>query len=149
MHAALLMATFALAAPDRPNPRPMDPPKTLHEQILGDWRLDRLAVGGGLPDQPMKTEDRVIQINRTEILVLVNGQLRQEDGTNYKIDVKANPVTIDITPKNGATATMHGILKLEGEQLVICFSIGGARPTQFATNPNDITALMYLKRVKR
>jgi uncharacterized protein (TIGR03067 family) len=127
----------------------VEAPKTIQDQILGEWQFDKVEIGGGgVVDQP-KGEARIIHFQRSEMLAYVNGQLREQDGASYKLDIKANPVAIDLYPKTGQDTPMRGILKMEGDLLVICFSIRGERPTQFATNATDLTALMYLKRVKR
>ncbi len=42
----------------------------------------------------------------------------------------------------------HGIYKLDGDQLTLCWAASGDRPKQFATKPGDDTRLYVLKRAK-
>ena len=55
----------------------------------------------------------------------------------YRLDPAATPRAVDLTlPTRGVT--FRGIYKLDGDDLTICMSNGGSRPTDFATKAPDI-----------
>ncbi len=150
MRAALLLAMFFVAAPDRPAPDPRANEVAPQDLILGDWQLEKIASSGGLGAPPMDGKEvRTLQFTRTEILVKVNGQPKSHDSIGYTVDWTKKPTAIDILPRNGPMKKLEGILRLEGDQLTICFCIDGGRPTDFNTDSGKLTALMHLKRVKR
>lgn len=144
----LFLLALIVALPDRPNPTPRETPKSVHEQLLGDWDFVKLSIGGGL-EPPMKDEARVLRFGAKEVQVFVNGELKAQDGADYTIDATKAPITFDLTPRNGTGEKVQGILKLEGDTLTLCISIGGNRPVDFASNDKAPQAVMHLKRVKR
>ncbi len=146
---ALLVAALLVAAPDREDPTPKETPKTPAQQILGDWRLLRISIGAGKELPTKDEEERTVQFTPSEILVRLKGELQPNDGAGYTLDTAKSPIAIDLTPKNGGTKQVYGILKIEGDQLTICFSTEGTRPASFAPNPQNQHATMELKRIKR
>jgi uncharacterized protein (TIGR03067 family) len=142
----LLAAIIAL--PDRPNPTPKEAPKGVHEQLLGDWDFVKLNFGNGA-DTPAKNETRMLRFGAKEIHVFVNGVMKAEDGADYTIDVTKSPIAFDLTPRNGLSKKVQGILKLEGDTLTLCFAIDDNRPVDFASDAKAQQAVMQLKRVKR
>ena len=150
MRAILLVAALAFVPPDRPDPTPKQAPKTLHDQILGAWRIDKVTIGGGFGAAPMiENEVRTLQFTRTEILVELNGKPQPMDSTGYSIDLSKKPVAIDILPRNGPEKKLEGILKLEAEQLTLCFAAMGPRPAEFNSAGKELVIVMQLKRVKK
>lgn len=149
MRAALLFAALAVAVPDRPNPTPKVEPAAPEPQ-LGEWRLDKFDVGGGPGPALTDNSARILHFTRTEVLVSVNGQPQPNDSTTYTIDWSKKPAAIDIFGKmNGNMKKMEGIVKVEGDQLTMCLNLDGSRPTDFVSAPGKLTAVMYLKRVKK
>jgi uncharacterized protein (TIGR03067 family) len=66
-----------------------------------------------------------------------------------KIDPTKKPKTIDLSsPQGQAMRLSQGIYLLEGDDLKICQSRAGARPTEFKTGAGNATTLMILKRIK-
>ncbi len=147
MRAFLLLAVL-LAVPDREDPTPRPKPRTLQEQLLGEWRVEKVAFAGG-PDVPgPDMENRTLHFTPTEILVKVNGEPRPADDAGYQLDATKTPVAIDLLSGKGQDKKIEGILKLEGNQLTICFSVDGARPTEFNTATKSIQAVLHLKRIR-
>jgi uncharacterized protein (TIGR03067 family) len=147
----MLMAVVALAVPDREDPSPKKAPPTPQDQILGEWQFEKVLIGGGLaqPDQQKELIGRTLQITRTDILVKVNGELRPDDCTAYKIDWSRQPAAIDLMPRKGDDKKVQGILKLEGDRLTLCVCIDGNRPTTFSTDGPGLVMMLQLKRIKR
>jgi uncharacterized protein (TIGR03067 family) len=148
MRALLILSLLAVAAPDRENPtpkKPVPPPN----QILGEWKLERIMLGGGVPDTAPEIGNKSINITPTELIALENGEARPNDGARYTIDWTKKPVAIDLMPPNGPQKKIEGILKPEGDQLTICFTMDGTRPTEFTTATGKVTALMQLRRIKK
>ena len=150
MRAFLLVAILAVAVPDRQDRSPKDTakPRTFPEQILGEWNVEKISIGGGI-GAPMKDEVRNVRFTPTEILVVVNGEVRPNDSAAYTLDLSKQPIAIDLMPKNGPEKKLQGILKLEGDVLTICFSMEGTRPADFTMSEKSLQAMMHLKRVKR
>jgi uncharacterized protein (TIGR03067 family) len=140
MRAIVLFAAL-IALPDRPNPHAKEAPKSLGEQILGDWQLLNVSTNGGI-DLPLKdAELRTIRFLPKEIQVVVNGVLQPEDGAAYTLDVSRKPAAIEIHPRRGSDQINRGILNLEGDQLTLSFTVGGNQPATMY--------VMHLKRLKR
>jgi uncharacterized protein (TIGR03067 family) len=147
MRAFLLLAVLFPALPDRPNPAPKTAPKTIHEQILGDWEVVKVTIGNGI-DSPMN-EMRTVRFVAKEIQVFVNGESKPDDGGEYVLDDSKKPIAIDLMVRNGPQMKVEGIIELTGNQLTICFSIGGSRPTSFTSAGDNPQPMLHLKRVKR
>jgi uncharacterized protein (TIGR03067 family) len=148
---AILLLLIALVPPDRPSSTPKDEPKkTLHDEILGSWHLDKMTVGGaGIGNQPVPDKTNLsLQFTRTEILPFENGKQKPNDSASYTLDLARKPVAIDFKPRNDQKA-MQGILKLEGDRLFLCIAAMGGRPTEFSTNGKEITVLMEFKRINK
>jgi hypothetical protein len=133
MRAFLMIAVFAIAVPDRPNPSPPTfmPP---HEQILGDWRIESGPDDGVL---------RVLRFTKSEMLILVNGNGWDNDAFSgpHIIEWDKTPVAYDnLRNKN------YGILRLDGDQLLLCQSLGGNRPTDFVQEQGHVLRLSRMKK---
>jgi uncharacterized protein (TIGR03067 family) len=123
----LLLLVFAL--PDRPDLTPREKPKTPQEMFLADWVYISSTADGVGPANPHS----VWRVTPTEAIWLNNGQ-RQDANTltsTYKIDWATTPVSIDLFPKQGGQ-TIRGILRMEGDRMVMALTIGGEkRPIDF------------------
>jgi uncharacterized protein (TIGR03067 family) len=147
MRVLVLIALVLVAVPDREDPNKKDV-KPVQEQLLGEWKCVK-AVHDGRDEFDKKNV--VVIFDKDVIRVREDGKIQQRDEAGYRIDSTKKPITIDLTPRNDPDLKIQGILKVEGDELVICFGDGpnAARPAEFVSAPNSRAALLYLKRVKK
>jgi uncharacterized protein (TIGR03067 family) len=136
---AILAVTFAI--PDRPEraPKVARPP---HEQIFGDW----YSAGINLESPPKRQQPGYIfRITPSESFWIENFKLRPENGLTARITVdwSKTPATIDFAPRRGGTPLL-GIVRVEGELLILAWSDSQNRPTDFVMPHN----IHYFKRVR-
>ena len=109
--------------------------------MLGEWRIEKLTIGGVVTATPAN-----LRITTTDMVILINGQPSVGDGftSPYTMDATRNPVTFDFT-----RTKYQGILRMEGERLIMCVSLNGARPTDFETiMPGPSVYRLELRRLK-
>ncbi|MBA2226976.1 TIGR03067 domain-containing protein [Thermogemmata fonticola] len=110
------------------------------QAILGIWEVTALEISG----RPESDKNY-----RWTTFVFTADKLVLREGFNppveftYVLDPSATPKTIDLTVR-GHTA--RGIYKLEGDELVLCLSMGGPRPTSFSTRGRNDTEMFTLRR---
>lgn len=130
--AILILLVFAL--PDRPDLTPREKPKTPQDLFLADWIYISSTADGDGPGNPRS----VWRITPAEAIWMDNGQ-RQDANTltaTYKIDWTTMPVSIDLFPKQGGQAPIRGILRMEGDRMVMALTLGqGLRPVGFVNAP--------------
>ncbi len=130
----LLAATMlAIALPDRPLRTPPTV-RTPQEQILGDWHY----IGNGPKSDPVQAQaNMVFRITPTETLWMVNGNPSPGNGFNAKITFEwtKTPVAWDMMSHQGG-APLRGILRLEGDRLLIAWSNDQNRPVDFVAPHN-------------
>jgi uncharacterized protein (TIGR03067 family) len=148
MRALVFVALAVIAVPDRQDPNKKDD-KPFEEQLLGEWQYVKAVHGG--QDAPIGNQDLVLIFGKDSIQVRQQGKIQDRDATGYHIDATRMPIAIDLMPKNGPMEKIPGILKLEGDELVICIAEppGTARPTDFVSAPNSRGSVLYLKRIKK
>jgi len=134
MRPLILLAAVAFAAPDREDPTPKEnrPPQ---ERVLGDWR-----IANGPNDNVL----RVLRIERGKMLILVDGIPWPNDAFSGDVafDWTVSPATFDYTAKQ-----YRGILKFDGELLLVNLALGGERPANFDQNGRG--HVLKLARMKR
>ena len=122
MRVVLMIAVFAVAVPDRPDPTPREA-RTPQEQILGDWMFI--------------TNSNVVftfRITASESVWSVNDKPSPDNGLTASIAIDGSkiPGAIDFLPKRGGEKIL-AIWKVEGDQLTVAFTgTGGKRPAEFA-----------------
>lgn len=142
MHSLTFVALVGLAAS-----QPATDLKALEDvaKLQGAWTYSSLEVDGkALPSELLGRSK--LEITGVHF-VHTDGQSTYR-GT-YKLNVGANPKTIDMTftegPEKGNTAL--GIYEIHGDEWKLCLTLGKqARPTAFATKAGTGYALETLKR---
>ncbi|MCH8923170.1 MAG: TIGR03067 domain-containing protein [Planctomycetes bacterium] len=94
-------------------------------------------------------------------IVLDQGEMRSHspflkvgpESTNYKIDAKATPKQFDVIFDWGfgdGPETLHGIYRLSGDSLTICYPLDpdAPRPTSFEHTQSDQFVVFNLERVR-
>lgn len=110
------------------------------QAILGIWEVIALEAGG----RPESDKNY-----RWTTFVFTSDKLVLREGFNppvefaYMLDPAATPKAIDLIIR-GHTA--RGIYKLEGDELVLCLSMGGPRPASFSTRGRKDTEMFTLRR---
>jgi uncharacterized protein (TIGR03067 family) len=135
---AALLAALAPHAPALQQPQPRA--KTDADLLQGKWLIVGLETGG-------KAEPERNYKGNTLTFTKDRATLREagfpEIEFAYSLDPMKAPKAIDLTTRN---ATIHGIYKMEGDDLTLCLSVGGTRPTDFATRAGADTEMFALKR---
>ena len=142
MSILFLLAVVTLAAPDRPDLTPKES-RLPHEQIIGDWQY----AGDGREAKPGAViPNHVFRIMAGETVWITNGQPSPENGFTAKttFDWLKNPVAIDMIPKRGGTP-IRGIVRLEGDRLMLAWSNNDTRPADFAAGHH----LHHFTRIKK
>ena len=122
--------------------RSQSPPSASEDAqaILGIWEVVALETGG----RPESDKN-----HRWTTFVFTKEKMVLREGFNppvefaYILDPSAVPKTIDLVVR-GHTA--RGIYKLEGDELILCLSMGGPRPTSFTTRGRNDTEMFTLRR---
>lgn len=112
--------------------------------LQGTWRITKMQAAGESPPPGFIERLQLVFTNATVSLKLAD---RTETCT-FKIDPKAKPKTLDMTPETKKDQNVLGIYELSGDVLKICWTKKGARPTGFTANAGEDRLLLELARVK-
>ena len=128
MHARLLLSipllvvltAFAMAF----NPAPVykEPPKPVAQAIVtamqGTWSLSLGSQGKG------KSRRRVVIRDKTWTMPTSMAKGRERDGIDYEIllDTRRSPTTLDLKRNLTSQVTMKGIVKVEGDSIIFCYT---------------------------
>ncbi len=135
--------------------KPKEPPaakrESDQERLQGDWEVVKTEVFG--KDAPEGEVTKGVWTFRGEKLLtksLQDSVIQSE----VKLDEKAKPKTLDVTPIDGPEGekgkTFKGIYELTGDDLRLCMAGPGLdRPTEFKTKEGAHILLFTLKRVKK
>jgi uncharacterized protein (TIGR03067 family) len=129
---------------DKLRPDPAFGPTILARQALqGEWEIVSADEDGAPVKKPdLKT---LTVVGRRGEFVFRLGSVR----ALITIDPTANPPSFDVFGLNEAFPFGgHGIYKLDGDRLTVCWAVSGERPKQFVTKPGDDARLYVLKRAK-
>jgi uncharacterized protein (TIGR03067 family) len=139
VYAVVLFAFACTAAAQQPNLKKSD-----LELIRGSWWIIGLESGG------KQQSDKAFKGNTFSFskVKMVDTASLAERGYppvefTFALDPTRTPKTIDLTTRGN---TAHGIYKLDSDDLTICMSLGGSRPTEFTTRAGGDTETFTLKR---
>src|SRR5262245_45447230 len=140
---ALLVLALLPHSPAQQQPEQKAKPDA--EAIIGTWSIVGLETGGkGEPEKNFRGNTFTFTKDKA---TLREGSYQPIDFT-YTLEPAKTPKTIDLTTTKGGSNTIKGIYKLEGDDVVMSLSIGGMRPTEFATKTGGDTETFTLKRIK-
>jgi uncharacterized protein (TIGR03067 family) len=133
-----------LALADKPAVANKEEAPKDEEKILGTWVFVSLEEGGQkAPEEGIKEAKAAFAADGK--MTMKQGAKEQE--CTYELDPAKRPKEFNGTNAKGVA--VHGIYKLEGDTLTICFARGGDRPTEFASKEGTTDVLTVLKREKK
>jgi len=99
------------------------------KDLEGSYKAVAL-VGAGKDAPPEIIAITTVKITGTDFAITIKDNTKT---AKIKVDPKAKPAHIDISPNDGPEKgkTFHGIYKLEKGELTIAFTEKGDRPTEF------------------
>ena len=145
--ACLSMLAFAATAADAPKP---DAPAQGDKALLGKWTISSAEMMGE------KNADMVgATMEFTADKLTFKAKEDEGKHASYKLDTKASPKQIDVSPLNEEGKPLEGktmtlIYEVDGDTLKLCGPDrpGEARPRTFESKKEPGTVLLILKRAK-
>ena len=116
--------------------------------LTGKWDIVKAESDGEDWSNPYKWAKFEIAAGGKYTFAMV--AVGEESGT-ITVDSEKNPKEMDLMAATGLAKNQvqEAIYKLEGDELMICFSmIYGRRPTEFQTKPDSWRVLLTYKRKK-
>ena len=113
--------------------------------VTGKWKIENAELGGKkLPVDAFA--NIILELDETSYQLI---EQKVIDSGVIEMVEDSSPAALSITgvfgPNKGKT--FHCIYKLEGDEMIMCYNLGGgSRPTAFETLNNS---LLYLVRYKR
>lgn len=134
VNVVLLGTVFALGAPTLKEPPTGSP-------WLGKWQLESTTVGG--TPVPLDRAPETIEFLKENQFIHQLGKNKPGKG-KYRIDPSAKPMEIELNFTE-AKLLLNGIVKVEGDRLLICTGQGPAspRPREFAS-PKGSTDIFFV-----
>jgi uncharacterized protein (TIGR03067 family) len=127
---------MALAAP-----APKDKPPAL--DLAGEWEITTYVLGG--KEAPPGVH---IRFTGDGAATFFGGPPGATHDGEYTLNVKRSPAELDIQFPGSSAGAMIGIVKRDGENLLICFGPAGSRPAEFKSPDTSGIGLLTLKRVE-
>jgi hypothetical protein len=123
------ICSIGLAPAPFPRVKPRTDPVTLLGRLEGVWAVESCTVGGrvqGGPGQKWLT----VQIKRGAWSQSCKVEGRELFTTPYLIRIDPQDASrIDLAYRGHSTPVLRGILRLEGDRLIVTEASSGARPT--------------------
>ena len=144
MSASLLVGlALVVGAPAKKDSPAKEPPS-----LVGEWAAVS-GVSDGKPDNP-EPGTTITFTADGKVLLKEGKDDRKDEQVTYKCDPKKDPAEIEIVPPaKEKEPTMLGIYKIEGDKLILCLSMGGERPKEFASAAGSKFMLVTCKRAKK
>ncbi len=140
--AVLIGLSLAVAAPVTKDAKKDAP------SIVGEWDGIKALIGG--MDMPVPKGGIGIAFAADGKATLREGDRAKAEEVTYAIDPKKSPAHIDLVPPaKEKEPTLFGIYKIEKDELTICMTMGGERPTKFESPAGSQIMLMTFKRAKK
>src|SRR5687768_15844862 len=114
--------------------------------LQGTWQLVYGAKdGAAIPDQQLIASR--LEINGDTFRFFDAATIAITHSGRFSVDTSVTPHTVDTIATSSATA-VQGIWKFQGDVYTLVFSRpGGARPTEFTSNPGSGRLLQVWKRI--
>lgn len=116
--------------------------------LTGKWEIVKSELGGADITEHLK--EMKFEIKGGGKYVAELG--KEKDEGAFTIDLAKKPKEMDIKSTGGPNKgkLIKAIYKLDGDELVICYELGGdgERPTKFETKPKSMQLLTTYKRKK-
>jgi uncharacterized protein (TIGR03067 family) len=136
--AKLLSAVLVLTAGA---PAPKYKPVGL--DMTGEWEITTYVLGG--KEAPPGVHVRFASDGTATFF---GGPPAATHVGSYTLNVKRSPAELDIQFPSSTAGAMIGIVKRDGENLLICFGPADSRPTKFESPDGSGVGLLTLKSVK-
>jgi uncharacterized protein (TIGR03067 family) len=118
-------------------------------KVVGKWTI----VTGekeGQKEPPERIKGTMVEITKDTITVTDPSNKRTYEAT-YKLDTSKKPWVITMTALNGPDKgkTAHGIMKMEGDNLWLCYALPRERvPASFSTQKGSGDLMFVMHRAK-
>ena len=135
----LLGLALAFAAPGLKDPPPKGPPP-----LVGEWAVQGIIVDGTPKPLPSGTTWTFTADGKAALRV---GRAKAADEGTYTTNPKKVPAEMDI--HLGPGTNLRAVYRLDGDELTVCYTVGGARPGGFDAPTGSKAVLWTLKRVPK
>lgn len=113
---ALLALAVAVGAPPA-----KDPPKP-EAALVGEWVAEKVLVGGSDVLPALSKDGIRLAFDAAGKATMAEGK-KKSTAFTYKLDAKADPPKIDLTPAAGARdAPYYGVFKVDGDTLTLAMT---------------------------
>jgi uncharacterized protein (TIGR03067 family) len=122
-----------------------DAEKKQLEKMQGIWKVESAVEQG----EALKVED-MDRVAKLTFTIKENKLIPSDNPTDFltlKLYPDKQPPEIDLTEKDN-TKINKGIYKIEDNNLTLCFTEGGERPTEFSSTRMNKAIKLVLKRHK-
>jgi uncharacterized protein (TIGR03067 family) len=121
-------------------PAPKEKPAAL--DLAGEWEITAYILGG--KEAPPGVH---IRFAADGTATFFGGPPAATHVGEYTLNVKRSPAEVDIVFPGSTAGAMIGIIKRDGENLLLCFGPRDGRPTEFKSPDGSGVGLLTLKRV--